>query len=133
MAQDHPAAVLGAADSQIASGRGAHDMMHGADSQGREASRETTQAMKAASLYLESSTIDGTLFPPNDVGVHPSHLQDSSHDVLATGKNEELCVTTTAHDTTKSLVNPLNGNGELNRGKMPNEFFGMCARLALLC
>lgn len=117
MAQDHSAVLLGAADSQIASGQGAHDMLHD-NSQGREASRQATEAMKTSGGFnLESSTIDGTPAVVDDLEVHPTHLQDSSHDIIATGHHVEPCVTT-AHDGTKGLVR-VNGKGEPNQGMTP--------------
>ena len=122
MSHDHSAVLLGAADSQIASGRGAHDMMHDAGSQGREAMREATQAMKTTSLDLELPTVEGTASSPHILEAPLPHPQDSSLDVLATENHHQPCVTTTtAHDTTKDVVGAANGIHEPDRGKTPNE------------
>ena len=121
MSQEPSPVLLDAADSQIASGKEAHDMVH---DHGRGASREAIQAIKAISSNLESSTMEGTLSPLYDLNVHPPHLQDSPHNVLATENHDEPCVTTTAHDTTKHLVGAVNGNHEPNQGKTPNESIG---------
>jgi hypothetical protein len=130
MAQDHSAVLLGAADTQIADGDGAHDMVHhDVDDHGREAIREATQAIRTSSLNLESSTMKGTLPSSTDPELHHTHMQDSPYDVLATQNQDEPCVTTTAHDTTKQLVGAFNGIHKPDQGKSPN---GMSTKTALL-
>jgi hypothetical protein len=131
MAQDHSAVRPGATDSQIASGRGAHDMLH-ADSQGTETSREATEAINpSVGTNLESTTIESTPSAPSDVvEVRPVNLPDSSPDVLASGKHVEPCVTT-ANDTTKKMLE-VNGKGEPIPGMTPNESIGMFSRTVLI-
>ena len=131
MSQDRSAVLLGAADTQIAEGERAHDMVHADVDQAKEAIQEATEAIKATSLNLESSTMESALSSSHDLNNSHTRLQDSPHDV-ATKSRDEPCVTTTAHDTTKHLVGAVNGIHDPNQGKLPNNPAGISTKTALI-
>ena len=128
MARDYSAVQVDAADSQVASGQEAHDMLqiHG---QGRETIRGSPEVIKTSrSLDLESpSAIKETPSSPRGIDVNLPTLADSSHDVLATGNQKESSVTTTPHDTTKGELGRVNGNHAPDQGKPSHDKSLECA------
>jgi hypothetical protein len=123
MAQDHSAVPLGDADTRVDDGDKAHDSLgNGVDhGNGREAIRETTHAINAASLNLESTQMADTPSLSPDVEHQQTRLQDTSDDVIASNTRGEICVTP-AHDSTKQVVNGIH-NPDQGKSSRP---VGMC-------
>lgn len=147
MSREPSAALLGAADAQMASGHGdpAHDMTHDADTRdgdGRERQmqrqrqrqrqklrhRESTspEAIKAARVDSEPSTIASRpRSSPHVFELHPPSSQVSPRDVLAVDNPDRQPRVTTPTHVSNAPARAVNGSHEPDPGKTPNDFFGM--------